>query len=69
MTETNGDTNNVGVIHIARRGPIWVDNVHALCGKVFPLERRKPEVSKLTRCPDCAARLEDMWNRSVIEHK
>ena len=68
MTDTN-TAEDVGIIHIAAKRPIWIDNVHALCGAVFPLERRKPEVSKLTRCPDCAARLEDMWNRFVIEHK
>ena len=66
MSDTAED---VGIIHIAAKRPIWVDSVHALCGKVFPLERRKPEVSKLTRCPDCAARLEAMWNHAVIEHE
>ena len=66
MSDTAED---VGIIHIAAKRPIWVDSVHALCGKVFPLERRKPEVSKLTRCPDCAARLAAMWNHAVIEHK
>lgn len=64
------DTTETGIIHIAAKRPIWVDSVHALCGAVFPLERKKPEVgNKLTRCPDCAARLEEMWNHSIVEHK
>lgn len=67
MTDTN--TDNTGIIHIAAKRPIWIDSVHALCGKVFPLERKKPDVSKLTRCPNCAAKLESMWDRPVIEHK
>lgn len=57
-----------GVIHIARRTPIWVDCVHTICGRVLPLVKTNKFQGKLTRCPDCAAALEKLWDRSVVEH-
>lgn len=68
MTETAED-NNVGVVHIARRGPIWVDCVHTICGRVLPLVRHNEFHGKLTRCSECAAALERQWDRAVVEHE
>lgn len=57
-----------GIIHIARRVPMWRDCVHTICGRVLPLVRHKEFQGKLTRCPECAAMLEKQWDRAVIEH-
>lgn len=68
MKTNQEDAKPTGIIHIARRQPIWVDCVHTICGRVLPLTRHNEFQGKLTRCPDCAAALEKQWDRAVIEH-
>ena len=69
MIDETTNTQRQGVLHIARRVPIWVDSVHTLCGRVLPLTRPQRFDGKLTRCPECAAAVERLWDdRAVVEH-